>query len=144
MEQNRNRQKTYYNNRKQEILAKKVARKEQDKVFKTPLPPDPMKPHKFTVDMIIVQPNTVRTYYKDTYNITGEIRTKAVLLDVYCYEYDKGRLFQAILEIFHKTLLYLVPTEIEENDGVAVYHKIMDHLISYHLKLSCSSVSFIL
>ena len=54
MEQNRNRQKTYYNNRKQEILAKKVARKEQDKVFKTPLPPDPMKPHKFTVDMIIV------------------------------------------------------------------------------------------
>ena len=63
--------------------------------------------------------------------ITGESRTISVLLeedDMYCYEYDRGRLFQAILEIFHKTLLYLVPTEIEENDGVAVYNKIMEHL----------------
>ena len=64
-------------------------------------------------------------------DITGESRTISVLLeedDMYCYEYDRGRLFQAILEIFHKTLLYLVPTEIEENDGVAVYNKIMEHL----------------
>ena len=64
-------------------------------------------------------------------DITGESKSISVLLeedDVYCYEYDKGRLFQAILEIFHKTLLYLVPKEIEDNDGVAVYNKIMDHL----------------
>ena len=64
-------------------------------------------------------------------DITGESRTISVLLeedDMYCYEYDRGRLFQAILEIFHKTLLYLVPTEIEESDGVAVYNKIMEHL----------------
>ena len=63
--------------------------------------------------------------------ITGESKTKSILLeedDIYYYDYDRGRLYQAILEIFHKSLLYLVPTEIEENDGVAVYNKIMNHL----------------
>ena len=28
--------------------------------------------------------------------------------------------------MFHKTILYLFPTEIEENDGVAAYNKIME------------------
>ena len=63
--------------------------------------------------------------------ITGESRIKPILLeedDVCYYDYDKGRLYQAVLEIFHKSLFYLVPTEIEQNDGVAVYYKIMNHL----------------
>ena len=63
--------------------------------------------------------------------ITGESRTITILLeedDIYYYEYDKGRLYQAILEIFHKSLLYLVPAEIEANDGVTMYTKIMEHL----------------
>ena len=67
----------------------------------------------------------------ETNVITGEIKTKSIFLeedDVYYYDYDKGRLYQAVLEIFHKSLLFLVPTEIEENDGVTIYNKIMNHL----------------
>ena len=46
-EQNRNRQKTFYANHKQEILAKKHAERKQ------PPPPAPIIPTEFTCDMIL-------------------------------------------------------------------------------------------
>ena len=47
--------------------------------------------------------------------------------DAYYYEYDKGRLFMAVTEIFHTDLRYLVPQEIENCDGVGMYVKIIEH-----------------
>ena len=63
--------------------------------------------------------------------ITGSNRSVDIRLeedDVYYYEHDKGRLFMAVTEMFHDDLRYLVPQEIENCDGVAIYVKIMEHL----------------
>ena len=48
--------------------------------------------------------------------------------DCFCYDYDCGRLYQAVIEIFGETLHYLVPKEIESGDGQGIYRKIMMHL----------------
>ena len=50
--------------------------------------------------------------------------------DIYCFDHDKGRLFQAVLEIFHANLRYPVPKEIANHDVVGIYVKIMAHLNS--------------
>lgn len=48
--------------------------------------------------------------------------------DCFCYAYDMGRLYQAVIEIFGQSLHFLVPKEIEANDGQMIYKKIMQHL----------------
>ena len=68
---------------------------------------------------------------QETDNISGEITSIPILLeedDFYCFEHDKGRLFLAVTEMFHKDLRYLVPHDIAKCDGVAIYVKIMEHL----------------
>ena len=63
--------------------------------------------------------------------ITGIGADVEIMLDEddrFCYAYDCGRLYQAVLEIFGRSLLYLVPREIEDNDGQQIYVKIMAHL----------------
>ena len=63
--------------------------------------------------------------------ITGLIRPIKIMLeedDIYYFEHDKGRLFMAVIEMFHHDLRYLVPQEIENCDGVGMYVKIMEHL----------------
>ena len=63
--------------------------------------------------------------------VSGTMTVVKILLkddDVYYRDYDCGRLFQAVMEIFGKSLHYLVPHEIGRSDGIAVYNKIMEHL----------------
>ena len=63
--------------------------------------------------------------------ITGIIRPIRIMLeedDIYYFEHDKGRLFMAVIEMFHHDLRYLVPQEIENCDGGGMYVKIMEHL----------------
>ena len=63
--------------------------------------------------------------------ITGIGADVEIMLDEddrFCYAYDCGRLYQAVLEIFGRSLHYLVPREIENNDGQQIYVKIMAHL----------------
>ena len=48
--------------------------------------------------------------------ITGVTRQVTIMLeedDSYFFNYDKGRLYMAVTEIFHHDLRYLVPQEIE-------------------------------
>ena len=62
---------------------------------------------------------------------TGAIITNNIMIDeddCFCYDYDCGRLYQAVIEIFGETLHYLVPKEIESGDGQGIYRKIMMHL----------------
>lgn len=51
-EQNRNRQKTYYQAHKQEILQKKAIEREQIREINLPPPPPEIIPSEFTLDMI--------------------------------------------------------------------------------------------
>ena len=63
--------------------------------------------------------------------VTGAISEIEIMLeedDTFYYSYDCGRLYQAVIEIFGKSLHYLVPIEIEANDGRKIYTKIMEHL----------------
>ena len=63
--------------------------------------------------------------------ITGLVRPIQIMLeedDIHYFEHDKGRLFMAVIEMFNHDLRYLVPKEIENCDGVAMYVKIMEHL----------------
>ena len=62
---------------------------------------------------------------------TGRVVTTNIMInedDCFCYDYDCGRLYQAVIEIFGDTLHYLVPKEIESGDGQGIYKKIMLHL----------------
>jgi hypothetical protein len=62
---------------------------------------------------------------------TGTMVMKDIMIDeddCFCYDYDCGRLYSAIIEIFDDTLHYLVPEEIESGDGQEIYRKIMLHL----------------
>jgi hypothetical protein len=62
---------------------------------------------------------------------TGLLEMTDILIDeddCFCYDYDRGRLYSAILEIFGSTLYYLVPREIREADGRGMFNKIMAHL----------------
>lgn len=71
-EQNRNRQKTYYNNHKEKILQKKLAEREQIKEINKPPPPAPIIPTEFTLEQIIdvftksiTSANTLKKYICD-------------------------------------------------------------------------------
>ena len=71
-EQNRNRQKTYYQARKQEILQKKAIEREQIREINLPPPPPEIIPSEFTLDMIhavfnekIINKNTKLKYCND-------------------------------------------------------------------------------
>lgn len=62
---------------------------------------------------------------------TGAVIKTNIMIDeddCFCYEYDSGRLYQAVIDIFGETLHYLVPKEIESGDGQEIYRKIMLHL----------------
>ena len=80
-EQNRNRQKTYYQARKQEILQKKAIEREQIREINPPPPPPEIIPSEFTLDMIhavfnekIINKNTKLKYcndFKRTFKLSG-------------------------------------------------------------------------
>ena len=58
-----------------------------------------------------------------TDEISGENHQETIFLeedDIYCFDHDKRRLYQAVLEIFHANLRYLVPKEIANHDGVGI------------------------
>ena len=62
---------------------------------------------------------------------TGLTVTQDIMIDeddCFCYDYDCGRLYSAIIEIFGDTLYYLVTKEIDTGDGKEIYRKIMLHL----------------
>ena len=63
--------------------------------------------------------------------IIGITKTVEIILeedDIFHYDYDCGRLYQAVIEIFGTSLHFLVPQEIEDNYGQGIYRKIMEHL----------------
>jgi ABC-type polysaccharide transport system permease subunit len=71
-EQNRNRQKTYYQAHKQEILQKKAIEREQIREINLPPAPEPIIPTEFTLEMIyavfnekITNKNTKLKYCND-------------------------------------------------------------------------------
>ena len=80
-EQNRIRQKTFYEKHKLEILARKQTDRDQLKILNTPPPPAPIIPTEFTLNMIldifkncITNTNTLNKYSNDikrVFNLTG-------------------------------------------------------------------------
>lgn len=64
-------------------------------------------------------------------NECGVVSTKEVMLDdddIFHYKHDQGRLYHAVMEIFDKSLHYLVLDEIKTQNGFEIYVKIMAHL----------------
>ena len=64
-------------------------------------------------------------------NECGIVSTKEVMLDdddIFHYKHDQGRLYHAVMEIFDKSLHYLVLDEIKIQNGFEIYVKIMAHL----------------
>jgi hypothetical protein len=64
-------------------------------------------------------------------NECGVMSTKEVMLDdddIFHYKHDQGRLYHAVMEIFDKSLHYLVLDEIKTQNGFEIYVKIMAHL----------------
>ena len=64
-------------------------------------------------------------------NECGVVSTKEVMLDdddIFHYKHDQGRLYHAVMEIFDKSLHYLVLDEIKIQNGFEIYVKIMAHL----------------
>jgi hypothetical protein len=146
LEQNRNRQKAYYNKHKQEILDKKAVEREQIRILNTPPPPEPIIPTEFSLEDIIevftktiTNQNTLKKYILDIKRVfrlsgidkfTGSLEEYIIIKESlenskYAVSTVKGS-FQAILVFIEHSKILIDKTIVSKYDKM---HKI--YIIKY-------------